>query len=570
MKILSRVSVRIKAFLPVLLVFLMFSGMLLYQYKLASNNLALVREMYHKSFAVVTKVEELKLNIVQVQQWLTDISATRAAEGLDDGFDKAESHAQRVRTIISELQSLSPENEALLQEVAAKFEPYYRIGKAMANAYIERGTETGNRLMGTFDARAEALNNEVAVLQEQAYEQLDKNLARIENSIAHMQRLLLIAVLIGVVLCAYTWVSVKRGLINPLRHVVAKVKEIAESGGDLTQHIEYVSGDEIGQLASEFNRMQDSLREMIATIIAQVSRARKAANETEVRINELASLIGHVSSTSEELAAGMEEMAASTQQMYAVTSEIQSTMETISAKAQEGAETAQQISTRAQALKNKSIQSKEEATRIYTVTQNKLSQALEQSKEVEKIREIANSILQITSQTNLLALNATIEAARAGEAGRGFAVVADEIRKLADYSKEAISQIQGITDVVLDSVENLVSTSQEMLRFINERVIDDYDMLVETGEQYNQDATMVKSMTDDFNNTSQETVASVQTVVNAINDIANASNEAAAGVSNIAEKVQDISGKSQDVARQTQEVKDITDKLNQLCGKFKV
>lgn len=570
MKVLNKVSVRLKVFMPVMAIFLLFIGTMLYQINLTNNNLKLIREMYDKSFTVVTKVEELKLNIVQVQQWLTDISATKAAPGLDDGFEKAEQHAQNVRTIITELKNLSPENEPLLLEVAEQFEPYYRVGKAMANAYIEKGTETGNLLMGAFDEEAEALSNAVVVLQDQAYQQMEKNMLQIESSIDYMQRLLILAVLAGAVICVITWLCINRDLIRPLQSVVDKIKEIAESGGDLTQNIDYVSGDEIGQLATEFNRMQDSLRQMIATIIAHVSQARQAVDETDTSINELASFVSHVSTTSEELAAGMEEMAASTQQMYAVTTEIQATMEAISDKAQKGAQTAQQISTRAHELKHKSISSKEEATRIYTGTQEKLAHALARSKEVEKIRSIADSILQITSQTNLLALNATIEAARAGEAGRGFAVVAEEIRKLADYSKDAISEIQGITDVVLDSVDNLVTTSQEMLRFINEQVIPDYDMLVETGEQYDQDANMVESMTNDFNSTSQETVASVQTVVKAINDIAHVSNEAAEGVSNIAEKVLNISGKSQDVARQTQEVKEITDKLNQLCSKFKV
>lgn len=67
-------------------------------------------------------------------------------------------------------------------------------------------------------------------------------------------------------------------------------------------------------------------------------------------------------------------------------------------------------------------------------------------------------------------LNASIEAARAGEAGRGFAVVADEIHKLAENSRETVTEIQGVTGVVVEAVENLVEGAESMLRFVDRRV----------------------------------------------------------------------------------------------------
>lgn len=76
-----------------------------------------------------------------------------------------------------------------------------------------------------------------------------------------------------------------------------------------------------------------------------------------------------------------------------------------------------------------------------------LEQALEDAKVVDQIGVLADSILNITAQTNLLALNASIEAARAGEAGKGFAVVAEEIRVLAEQSKDAVANIQAVTEM---------------------------------------------------------------------------------------------------------------------------
>lgn len=93
-----------------------------------------------------------------------------------------------------------------------------------------------------------------------------------------------------------------------------------------------------------------------------------------------------------------------------------------------------------------------------------MAEALEQAKAVDQIRMLFQSILEITAQTHLLALNASIEAARAGESGRGFVVVANEIRKLADGSKQAVDQIQSVTQEVVQSVTNLTANAEELKR----------------------------------------------------------------------------------------------------------
>ena len=104
------------------------------------------------------------------------------------------------------------------------------------------------------------------------------------------------------------------------------------------------------------------------------------------------------------------------------------------------------------------------------------STALEKSS--SEIAQVAGLITSIAEKTNLLALNAAIEAARAGEQGRGFAVVADEVRTLAEHTKNATSQIEGIIKHVLDASKMISSETEEIekLSTVNHALISDFEV----------------------------------------------------------------------------------------------
>ncbi|SHH97202.1 methyl-accepting chemotaxis protein [Desulfosporosinus lacus] len=563
-------SIKIKMILPIFGMFVLFVTFMIIQVISINNNLEQVREMDKKYFTTLSKAEELKLNVVQVQQWLTDISATGAAEGFDDGFDEAEKHAQNVEMIIAQLIEINPDREVEINDIDKKFTPYYETGKRMARAYIEGGPDEGNLMMEEFDSTAKAINDNVDNFKTASSEHIQYSITKIEQSIQNTIILVIVSIFLAIVITILSWFYINKSVVNPILVVLSKLKEMANSEGDLTKHINVLSQDEVGKLAENFNLMQDSFREMIRVITNESVHMGDKVFNTNETINHLSNLIVEVSATTEEISAGMEESAASAEEMSASAIEIESAIESISTKAQDGAERALLISDRANELRTKAVFSKETANNIYETTQKKLFDAIERSKEVEKIGVLSESILQITSQTNLLALNAAIEAARAGEAGRGFAVVAEEIRKLAENSKNDVSEIQNVTSVVLDAVRNLVTSSEEMLGFISNQVIKDYEMLVVTGEQYNDDAIMVTNMTADFSAASEEIMASVQTMVSSITGIAHASNESALGTSSIAEKVAIISGKSHDVVVQTQDVKASSSKLVEMCKKYKI
>ncbi len=328
--------------------------------------------------------------------------------------------------------------------------------------------------------------------------------------------------------------------------------------------------DEIGSLAKAVNTMQKSIRELIGNVIDESHRVKDNINDSMNYLTELSSKTEEVSATTEELSAGMEETAASTEEMNATSIEIESAVESIAKKAENGSELAGEISKRAQALKDNAIVSQKSANDIADNMSKNMRNALEQSRSVEKINNLTESILDITEQTNLLALNAAIEAARAGEAGKGFAVVAEEIRKLAEDSKGTVNQIQEIAALVVESVQNLKNSSEKTLDFINTKINDDYGSMVKTGEQYYQDAESIQELVLDFSATSEELLASIQSMVQGIDGITASNNEGAQGTQNIASNATEVMNKVNRVTELMRKTEESSEKLGKIVSKFKI
>ena len=157
-----------------------------------------------------------------------------------------------------------------------------------------------------------------------------------------------------------------------------------------------------------------------------------------------------------------------------------------------------EISNKANAMREEALSNKKETLQMAADIEATMTQKIEESKAVQRIEELSEEILGISRQTNMLALNAAIESARAGEYGRGFAVVAERINELAARTTKTASEIQSISKMVIDRVNELAVAAGDMVEFLNTRTADGYDRLVDTANDYQNDSKVFFDMIQDF------------------------------------------------------------------------
>lgn len=306
------------------------------------------------------------------------------------------------------------------------------------------------------------------------------------------------------------------------------------------------------------------------SIQLESENVKEISNQTFKRMEEVHGNIEDISATTEELSAGMEETSASTEEMNASTYEIESEVSNMKNRTLIGENLASEIKQRAGKLKDETGKSHQNAIEIYDKTNIQLRESIKRTGAIEEIKELSQTILQITSQTNLLALNAAIEAARAGEAGKGFAVVADEIRVLDENSKNAVSRINDITYNVSEAVESVVQDSKALLDFVDNQVLNDYKMFVDTSQQYNQDADSVHNVVTEINVIAEQLFDTIRQMRQAIDEITTAAGEGAQGTTDIATRVTDIASKTDDVLHQSLENQKSAEKLDGMVGFFQL
>ena len=381
---------------------------------------------------------------------------------------------------------------------------------------------------------------------------------------------LVIAVLVTILLLVVSQV----GVLKPMLHMQNKLnkimKDMEDGQADLSERVEVRGKDEIGQLAQGINAFIGSLEDVMHQVMLNSEKLHEVTNNVSERVTNVNINSTDISASMQELSATMEEISASITTINQGTKDANDKVDVLADASKDLVGYADTMEQRAAELENRAIENKKNTSDIVEENVAKWKKAADDSKQVERINELTNDILTISSQTNLLALNASIEAARAGEAGRGFAVVADEIRQLADSSRETADSIQELNKMVTLAVNELVSSSSFIVSYINETIMPDYDGFVESGKQYREDAEHVNDIVTEFNTMAEQLKLLVDTINGTVSDIATAIEGSAECVSDAAANTAMLAEDVKVVADEMGENKVIADELYSETEKFSI
>ncbi|MEN8195794.1 MAG: methyl-accepting chemotaxis protein, partial [Pseudomonadota bacterium] len=398
-------------------------------------------------------IKEIKVDVIQVQQWITDISATRGLDGLNDGLDVADTYAVKFREDMAGVRQLLMSEDhmeggmegggdshgtimAALERVEASFVPYYASGRRMAQAYIDYGPAAGNRMMSAFDAVAaeigEATDELVAVVEADVTKNIEHQrmvAATIVNDNKNMLFRVSVAGIIGLVAAAFGGFMLYRrvsGGLEYLQNDIDLLSDFATAKGEADEEsldlkLNEKRGDEFGLVGGALRLFESRIRDA-----KRLAAEEEAQQETRVRQAEL--MEKTVAGSSDDADAVIKTLSAASTELEATAQSLTATADETSAQSQSGASAAEQASSNVQTGGTASDELGasigeigRQVTQSAQIAGNAVDEARKTNETVQglaeaaqRIGEVVTLINDIAGQTNLLALNATIEAARAG------------------------------------------------------------------------------------------------------------------------------------------------------------
>lgn len=565
-------SLKIKVFIPLVLIaaigFLTAFGGLtsLKQLGTVGNEIAAQR------VPVIITLDAISLNIQEMQQLLLTHSVMDTKEDKARVEEEISIAAATLKAYMEEYRSLTGD-EATYNDMMASYEEYMsNYSETLSLSAMNNTKAVTEQVNGVLADIFAKLNTKIQAMIQQ--EQTDIGLAKgrqdniYDNAVINVTGLLIIMAIVF----AASIIIVIRTVIVPTVNYEKKLSEITkkinEKDGDLTQRITVCTSDEIGKLVKGVNLFIVTLQKIMQEIVSSSEDLGSSFYHVNDSIAEANNNTRDISVAMEEVAATMDTVSTTIMGINDNTTKVGEAVNEVTDVTREIHNHTMEMKVRAEELERTATTNKNGTDEMMSTIMVKLNQAIENSKSVAKVDELTNEILSISSQTNLLALNASIEAARAGEVGKGFAVVADEIRQLADSSKETANKIQNVNILVINAVNELSANANEIMKYISDTILPDYDNYAVSGKQYREDAEAVSAAMDNCLQEMDELNVHITNLVEQMNQIANSVSECSTGVNASAGNTASLVEEMRDVYKSVETSSQVVQNLKQNSDAF--
>ncbi len=361
-------------------------------------------------------------------------------------------------------------------------------------------------------------------------------------------------------------------IVRKIRLISGEVNGIIEridnGEGDLTARVNTKVSSELLFFKNGFNRFIENLQTVMSNVKEGAVILFDSEEEVASQIQKANDNVTNTSAALQELAASMDAVSQTSQIMTEKLTEVKEATKSINDEVDEGKTIAESIRIEAAAVQEEANQKKVNTGTRMEELSAVLEQSVHDSEQVDQIGELTKVILDIAFQTNLLALNASIEAARAGDAGRGFSVVAQEISSLADNSRQTAANIQKISENVTNAVKELSDNALQVLEFINETVIGDYDSFVEVGGKYENTAAIITDMLSKFTVKAENLNVIMDHMAESVTSISKSVNESTTAISTSATNSTEIVGQMQGIRDAMENNNKVTIQLSDSTKQF--